>query len=350
MRLTSYQRSPMGNVTMSHVAEYAGVSQATVSFVLNGRERPNGSIGQETRLKVLEAAERLGYQPNRAARTLATGTTQRIALWTRFLRDSSYHSSVIPILAEILAPSPYELEVNGVVFNQPSLPQLGPGMVDGIIAFELEHLVSKLQSTSKAKLPPFVNVGTTDFIECGGDFVSCDLRGGADAAMAHLLGSGAARIAFFTAAETRIKAEPRYAAYQAAMESAGLCPEVIEIPLGQHGEHWAALETMKAYLESNQLPEAIFCVNDAVALGAYRAMRDSGVRIPEDVLLVGCNDHAELRFMDCPISTIRQPVAEMCATAWTFLQNRLAEADLPPQQMVLPATFIARASSRSSSI
>jgi LacI family transcriptional regulator len=100
------------------------------------------------------------------------------------------------------------------------------------------------------------------------------------------------------------------------------------------------------YVRHQGRPEAIFCHADDAALGVYRGLCDLGVRVPEEVALVGCDGIEDTEYLECPLTTLVQPVAAMCATAWQFLQQRLEQPSISPQHAILKPKLALRESSR----
>lgn len=103
---------------------------------------------------------------------------------------------------------------------------------------------------------------------------------------------------------------------------------------------------LKDYIARRGAPDGLFCFNDDMAIGAFRALRDLGLRIPDDVALVGCDGIEDAAYLDPPLTTIVQPLEEMCATAWQFLERRLLQPLLPLQQVTLEPSLEIRGSSR----
>jgi LacI family transcriptional regulator len=91
--------------------------------------------------------------------------------------------------------------------------------------------------------------------------------------------------------------------------------------------------------------DALFCNNDDLALGAYRGLREAGLRVPDDVMLVGCDGIEDMQFLEQPLTTIAIPVEEMCALAWRFLRRRIENPDTPLQHALLQPTLVVRESS-----
>jgi LacI family transcriptional regulator len=135
-------------------------------------------------------------------------------------------------------------------------------------------------------------------------------------------------------------------AYAAEMRARGL--EAEWIPLASASRD-AAREAAASHVREHGRPDAFLCRNDDLAIGAYRAMCDLGIRVGEDVLLVGCDGIEDTRFMPCPVSTVLLPVRRMCELAWQFMERRLADPDAELQSETLTAALEVRDSSRRSS-
>ena len=106
-----------------------------------------------------------------------------------------------------------------------------------------------------------------------------------------------------------------------------------------------ARQLIQDYVRDHGRPEAIFCHSDDVARGIYRGLCDAGISVPGDIALVGCDGIEDTEYLECPLTTLVQPVAEMCATAWGFLQMRLEDWTGPAQHAVLRARLAIRESS-----
>jgi DNA-binding LacI/PurR family transcriptional regulator len=179
------------------------------------------------------------------------------------------------------------------------------------------------------------------------DHVEVDLHYGAVQAVRHLVDGGRKRIAYLTMENLTYEGDPRTDAYRQEMKRAGFGDEMIyqnhsPLPAAQSAD---ALDAVARYVKEHGTPDAIFCRNDHMALGAYRALRDHGLRVPEDVALVGCDGIAEAKYLDSPLTTIEQPIAEMCKIGWRFLKQRLDDASLPRQSALLMSELVVRRSS-----
>lgn len=331
----------MKQPTRNDVAYFARVSGATVSRVLSGRK--DLSINEETRARVLEAASQLGYRPNQAARSLVTGRTNTIGLLTM---DSftPYSASIARHVTEQAERSGFRVAVQHY-YTYRSVSQkvaFSPHwQVDGLIVFDLpRELQHEMEAWSRLALP-LVAMGA--YYPEQGDYVGVDLLGGAQQALNHLIAQGYRRLAFMMAVGTYHPTEPRCQAYDTLMQAAGLSAEFIYIPETTRA---AARQGIAAYIGDHGCPEAIFCRNDDLAIGCYRGLCDMKLRVPEDIALVGCDGIEDTEYLECPITTIVQPVALMCAQAWDYLQRRMTEPTTSAQQKVLPTHLALRPSSQ----
>lgn len=321
-------------VTAKQIAEHLGISASTVSRVLNGRE--GKFISETTRQRVLEVAREMGYRPHHAARALVTGRTQTIALWMYSLQ-TSFHAHVAHLMQRILYRHSYHSLIVPVDYLDAS-SYSAEGHVDGIIAHECVDCVrSFLQASGRT---PLVSIGSYYVTDC--DHVGIDLFTGVVEAMQHLLDTGRRRVAYLVNVSSYHAGEPRGEAYRFVMQRAGLPLEVIA---SEDQSRWQTYNAVKRHLQQHGMPEAIFSHNDHMAIACYKCLRDLGLRVPDDVALVGCDGIEETEFLETPLSTIVQPLEEMCHLTWLFLQRRLQQPDLPVQRAVLRPRLALRASS-----
>lgn len=329
-------------ISLRQVAERAGVSDATVSRVLNN---VNVRIATETRQRITRIASEMGYQPNRAARALATGRTQTLAFWSANLR-TPYYTQLIGYTRQETIKHDYDLMISAAqVKPDGSLDtsKLMSWPVDGVMTVDLPRGVIPGLSESLLWGKPFVNIG--GYVNTEADYVKLDFSTQAYGAAQHLIDVGCKRVAYLVPdwfSWYREIDDERLRGYEAAMANAGRTPEFI-LTLDEARPNVA--EALKPYILKNGLPDGIFCFNDDMAIGAYRALRDLGLRIPEDVAIVGCNGIEDTEYFDPPITTIVQPVQEMCALAWKFLERRIQNPSIPLQQVSLEARFRIRGSS-----
>jgi len=329
-------------ISLRQVAERAGVSDATVSRVLNNA---NVRIAEETRRRITSIAKEMGYQPNRAARALATGRTQTIAFWSANLR-SQYYTQLISLSREEIVKHDYDLMIgttNDAVDGVLDTSKLMSWPVDAFLTVDLPRAVIPGLSASLLWGKPFVNMG--GYVYTDVDYVRLDFSRQSLVAAKHLVEVGCKRVAYLVPDWFdwyRSIDDDRLHGYELAMADAGRQPEFI---LTSNELRSTVDGALKPYILKNGAPDGLFCYNDDMAIGAYRALRDLGLRIPEDVALVGCDGIEDTEYLDPPITTIIAPFHEMCATAWSLLEKRIHDPSISLQQVSLEARFCIRGSS-----
>jgi len=328
-------------ISLREVAERAGVSGATVSRVLND---VNVQITPETRQRVKRIAAELGYQPNRTARALVTGRTQALALWANM--RSAYSAQVIYYSREEIIRHGYDLVITGSqshgnVLDTSTVHSLP---VDGILAVDPPRGIIPGLEGSRLWKKALVSLG--GYILAEADFVRVDFTDAVIEAVRHLNRAGCKRIAYLVPdwfEWFRQCGDARLQGYGAVMREIGQAPEQIVTP---NESRPAARATLTVYVEQHGCPDGLFCFNDDMAIGAYRALRDLGRRIPDDVALVGCDGIEDMAYHDPPLATIVKPLEEMCARAWEFLERRIREPGAALQQADFRPHFVIRPSAR----
>lgn len=326
-------------MTIRDIAQAVGTSPATVSKVLTGRG--DSLISDTTRQKIRDTARELGYSPNLAARALVTGRTHCIALWAETLAD--FHAMVANVLLDVLRPSRYEMVITDVVKHpdwHAYFQRNAPWPVDGIIALDSPHSVESYLASGAGRNAPVVSAGAYFWPET--DHVGVDLGSGIREAAFHLAEQGCVRIAHLTCQHGMRPGDSRRLAYEAAMRDLEREPELL---VTEQSSREDARLLIHDLVRRGDLPDGLLCFNDEVAIGAYRGLREMGVRIPEDVALTGCDGIADTAYFDQPITTIVQPVDELCHAAWQCLQRRLDEPDCPLQSRMLKGSLTVRGSS-----
>lgn len=320
-------------ITIRDIARSLNLSHTTVSRVLNGQ---GGSfISEATRERVLAAVREMNYQPNRAARALATGRSHILSMWVGDLFHP-YFVNVMHHMGEQLDRHRYELMIYRVRNGAPSPSTWTP---DGILALDEPALVSDYLD-SGSDHPPLVSMGPY-YVERT-DFVGVDLYAGTEAAVQHLLSQGRRQVAYLVSAFGNHVGDARYDAYTAVMRGYGLPPEYIVSPDNSRA---LARKVMYAQVERHGHPDGLFCFSDDMALGAYRALCDLGIRVPDDTAMVGCDGIEDTEYLEVPLSTVEIPFSDLCAQAYTFLNRRIEDPALPLQRAVLTPHLVIRASS-----
>lgn len=347
--------------TLQHIAERTELSVATVSRAL--RSEQEALVSHDTRNLVRRVAREIGYQPNLSGRSLKTGRTHAISYWS-YDAFSAYYAQIARQVSEQAAARGYSVVINNARDASPSLAAAGTyaddayadsayadipvaAHFDGVIAAcDVSFGSRDFASVRRAPSTPWVGINVS--YNCDLDHAFLDLHDGALQVMRHLLGGGLRHIALMIRGDRARSHDPRSRAYNEMMDAAGLPAQYIEVAAHQRPE---ARASMVACVENcralgRALPQAIFCVNDDVAIGAYRGLCDLKVRVPDEVRLVGCGGIEDTAYHACPISTVAMPIDAMCGTAWDYLENRMREPELPPQQIVLKPQLVVRESSQ----
>jgi LacI family transcriptional regulator len=214
--------------------------------------------------------------------------------------------------------------------------------VDGIIAFDNPTAGVAFSRRDPSRSIPFVSMGA--YWAKDRDFVGIDLYAGTVDAINHLISTGRRRIVYLLpTTDKNWPTDSRLEAYENTMKSAGLDEWLLRTTDPSLS---TARRTVDEFLQARPNFDAIFCHNDDMALGAYRALCDHGIQPGPDVALVGCDGIEEAEYVGCPLTTIVQPIEQMCAIAWEFLQKRMEDPTCSLQQQVLRPHLIVRASSQ----
>jgi len=319
-------------VTLRDIARKLDISHVTVSLVLN--DRRDVTISEETRERVLDMAKKMGYRPNHAARALAMGRTQMIALWMPS-PAKLYYGKVFDTLYALTRAVGYETVFCLADYDDSSRkPYDWP--VDGIIAVDTYELVGKFE------LPrgiPVVTIGA--HADSRSDSVTVDIYGGAQLATEHLIGVGCKRIAHVTTERPLAERKGRNAAFRASMKAAGLKPEII---VCQPGKPAHVRDAVVEYISKYGLPNGLFCYSDDFAFAAMRAMVDLGFKPGVDACVVGFDNVLEAEISVPSLTSISQPVEEMCRIGMHFLFNRIREPNLARQVSSIGMKLVARES------
>lgn len=325
-------------VTQEQIAQKLGISRQLVTFALAGYPQ----VSDTSRKRILAAAQKMGYRPNPHARALKRRRSGIIALWIPD-QISTHYTRVARELNHLVKQNRHELIVTDVGNDRSAEQVLSHLPIDGVFAVDAPNAVSFHLKSAGARPIPVISLGVHRLAKT--DCVQVDLQTGAGEAMQHLISSGFRRIVHATFERKQRSVPGRRLAYEQAMRQAGLRPEFFFYPLSEQ-QRPIVRQSIQDYVRKHGCPEAIFCHSDDVALGIYRGLCDLKLRVPQDVALVGCDGIQDTEYLETPITTLVQPVAEMCATAWRFLLQRLDHPDMKRQHAVLKPELVIRESSR----
>ena len=306
-------------VTIRDVARVSGFSVATVSRVLNG----SGPVKDETRRRVREAATSLRFSPNVAARSLSTSRTHTLGVLLPDLHGE-FFSEVIRGVDQAAQAQGYHILVSSS-HNAPAEISAAlatmRGRVDGVAI--MSPVIDA--RTLAAELPPSLRLV---LLNCAGgqedvDALDIDNHGGAYAMTRHLLALGRRRIAFVRGPRGNADADTRLQGYRDALREGGVAPRSEWVFDGdfQKGAGIAAVERLLALTPR---PDALFASNDAMAIAAMSVLRESGLRVPEDVAVTGFDDIPVARYVHPSLTTVRVDIAGLGALAVRTLIHAVA--------------------------
>lgn len=303
-------------VTMRDVAKAAGVSVATVSHVVN--DKPGARIGDDARRRVQEAVVALGYRPNALAKTLSQGTSRFIGLVSDAIATTPFAGQIIHGAQDEAWRHGYVLLVADTDGNRAA--------EDDAIAMMLEHQVHGVLYSSwyhhEITVPPALEETDTVLVDCyanGSNLptVVPDEQQGGRVATEELLAAGHRRVAFINTTTPSPAQTGRLAGYREALESAGLPfdPDLVFLAAPEQEGGYAATG---AVLDAKAT--AVFCHNDRVAMGLYDGLREHGLRIPDDIAVMGFdNQDVIAAHLRPPLSTVALPHYELGAAAVRIL-------------------------------
>jgi len=325
--------------TIKDVAERAGVSTATVSRALSG-----GSVREDLKKRVIEAAQALKFRPNRAARNLRAGSTRTIGVLIPDI-ENPFFTSVICGIEEVVQAAGYSLLLAN--FNESPereralLAAFHAEGVAGLIFTASCSLTSQYQPMIEAGIPMVAVSRLPGRLKV--DQVTVANEEGARAAVAHLIGLGHKRIAMINGPVNVSTAEERQRGYERAFLDAGLrVPEDLTVHCDFRQN--AGFAAVSELLERSRRPTAIFAASNLLTLGALEAIHQLDLKIPEDVAIVGFDDMAWAKSLRPPLTTVAQPALEVGRSAARMLLERIQQPDTPRRQVVLETTLIVRAS------
>ncbi|WP_433573300.1 LacI family DNA-binding transcriptional regulator [Streptomyces sp. CA-251247] len=308
-------------VSLKDVAERAGVSIKTVSNVVNNYPHVTPAM----RTRVQQAIDELGYRPNLTARHLRKGRTGIIALAVPEL-GNPYFAELAGAVIDAAAEHDYTvlLDHTGGSREQEILVCQGfrSRVIDGLILSPLELETEDL--AARADDIPMVLLGERRY-DLPYDHIAIDNIAAARAAVRHLLDLGRRRIAFLGARQDRVHqpAHLRHLGWQAELAAQGV---PIDEALVVHSRGWGREDgavAMAQLLDSGVVPDAVFAYNDLVAVGAMRVMYERGLRVPEDIAVVGFDDVTESRFGAVSLTTIAPDKQAIARLAVESLASRL---------------------------
>jgi LacI family transcriptional regulator len=305
------------SATLRDVARAAQVSTATVSRVING----HGNVNDETRTRILAMIAQLRYVPDSTARSLATGLTNTIGVLLPDLHGE-FFSEIIRGIDQAARRRGLQLllsSVHGSVEEASRAVRALKGRVDGLLIMS-PYADSAFLDDHAVDGTPVVVINSPVRGESHLSF-RLDNRGGARAMVEHLVRVGHRRIVFIAGPQDNFDATERLAGY---CEAIAAQPNVREFVMAGDFSEGSGVKAAQRLLQMDERPDAIFAANDMMALGCLRALAETGVRIPEDVAVVGFDDIPLARYVTPALTTVRVPMAALGARALDGLAEAIS--------------------------
>lgn len=334
-------------VTIVDVAKAAGVSKSTAGRALAGA----GEVSARTREKVARVAAELGYRPNSLARSMITGNTQTVGV---VIPDMSnrFFAAVLQSIARTVRKHGYEVLVSSTE-GEPELERrsveiFAAKRVDGLVMASLQTAGTEHLQRLVADDIPLVLLDRAAPDVPRASFVSVNNAEASELAVNHLITLGHRDIAIISEARYQPGAAPgtrpsamRLDGYVQAMRAAGLgvAPELV-----CHSAYSSAIsyDTVRTLLRSNPDVTAIYCTDNVLSAGAFAAVQDSSLRCPEDVSLIGFDDHEWATLVRPRLTVVEQPTEAIGVAAAEDLLDAIADRSRTSMTRLLPAELVVR--------
>jgi LacI family transcriptional regulator len=334
---------PLADLTLEDIARLAGVSRSTVSRVVNNR--PN--VSEEVRKRVLEVIQSTGYHPHLAARSLASQRSWMIGLVLPHSVSSIFTDPYFPHLIQGIAQAcnqhDYTLGLfllNAEEDEEKIFPRVSrKGILDGVIVQTGHHgepMVGRLIDSAI----PLVVVGRP-FQPKAVSYIDVDNVNAAHNAVTHLIRLGYQRIGTIAGPSESTVGIDRRDGYLKALTERGKSKDpalIVEGDFTESGGYYAMKELL------NATPDAVFAASDIMAVGAMRAVREAGLRVPDDVAFVGFDDLPLPNSPDPPLTTVRQPILQFSTSAVEILLDLIENGVEPPRRVIMTTDLIIRES------
>ncbi len=331
---------PRRSVTLREVARRARVSVSTAARALGGY----GYVSSSTRERVLRAARELDYHPNAIARSMIKGRTHTLGV---VVSDSAnpFFAAVVRGIEDVALPHGYGI----LLCNADEDPRKEAMYVGMLRQKRVDGVIVSPSDASSGALPSLLASGVplvqVDRRAPGlpADAVVCDNRAGVRAAVEHLVSLGHRHIALIGGPRRLYTGRERTRAFQAALRRLGL-PSRSSWLLEGTFKVDSGYELAGKLLETRPRPTAVFVANNLMTIGALLRFREEGVRIPQDMAVVGFDDMDWAPILTPPLTAVAQPTFDLGRTAARLLLERILDPALPPRVVVLPPRLVVRES------
>lgn len=331
----------MSNLTLEDIAKQAGVSRSTVSRVVN--EHPN--VREEVRKRVWKVIKDTGYHPNPAARTLASQRSWMIGLVLPRSVSSFFSDPYFPRLTQGIAQACNQYNYTLSLFligskedEEKIYPRISRrGLLDGILVQSGQIGDQLIDRLANSKIP--IVIAGSPFHTNGISYIDVDNINATYHAVKHLVQLGRKRIGTITGPDNSTVSIDRKEGYLKALVEQSWEVDESLIVEGDFTEA-SGYHAMQQLLPAN--PDAVFAASDSMAIGAMRAVREAGLRIPDDIAFVGFDDLPIATSTECRLTTVRQPVLEFGAKAVEVLIDIIENGIKPARRVIMGTELIIR--------
>lgn len=325
--------------TIQEVAKEAGVSVATVSRVINNSE----AVTNSTKEIVQSAIKRLNYKPNLIGRNLRRKETRLILILLPSI-SNPFYSTIVKGAEDVAHENGYNVLLcntnSDINRERVYIELLRNKLADGLIFMASE--VDKDELSGLTEKYPIVQC--CEYKEgLSAYHVTIDNLSAAQKAVLHLIGLGHKRIGMISGKNEFVSTRQREAGYRKALEDSGI---EFDLSLIKHGNYGfkSGLRAANQLLSVKEKPTAIFAISDSMAVGAIRAVRESGLKVPSDIAVVGFDDISFAAMSEPPLTTISQPKYDLGCTAMEMLLKQIEGKEKEPTEILLEHELIIRQS------
>jgi LacI family transcriptional regulator len=331
----------LAELTLESLAKLIGVSRSTISRVINGS--PN--VSPEVRAKVLKAIQTTGYQPNPAARSLASQRSWMIGLLLPRSVSSFFTDPFFPQLTQGIAFSCNSNNLTLSLFlvgNKEDEEKIYPrisrrGLLDGLLVQAGQPEDKLIDHLLHSNLPA-VLIGRP-FEPSGVNYIDVDNISAAEKAIYHLIRLGYKRIATITGSQGSAVTNDRLEGYRKALRNSQIPVDESLIAVGDFTEAsgYIAMKNLLAHK-----PQAVFASSDIMAAGAIRAAYEAGLKVPDDLAVIGFDDIPVTTLSNIQLTTVRQPIQQLGTKAVELLINIIENGSKPARHVILDTELIIR--------
>ncbi len=311
--------TPRQSTTMREVARHANVSVQTVSSVVNGKP----GISVETKKRVLAAVQALGYRPFTIARSLRTRHTQTLALVVHDI-SNPFFAAVAGIVEDHARAAGYSMVLynthDDVEREADYIGRATERWVDGVLFVSAKDHMKSIETLEAAGIPSVAIERIPE--EYVGPSVTMDNTRAGEMAAEHLLSLGHSRMAHISGPLWLRSSRDRLLGFRGRIEEAGYALTEAAAPEG-NWEAASGYTAMQRILDGGVQPTAVFAGNDRMAIGAMLAIHRAGLRVPDDISMVGLDDIELAAYQLPPLTTIRQSITELATQGFQLLLRTL---------------------------